>query len=75
MGCREGDLDSYVGLLYWSLKPVHEMIWNFLLSSNLLYDRNNSDYDYTFQSQVMRGIALDVQIYMKCHLHTTLVLF
>ena len=74
-GCREGELDSLVGLLYWSLKPVHEMIWNFLLSLNLSHDRNNRDYDYTFQRQVMRGIALDVQIHMKCLLHTPLVLF
>ena len=42
-----------MGLLYWILKPVNEMIWNFLLSSNLSHDRNNSDYDYTFQRQVI----------------------
>ena len=32
------------------------------ITSNVI--RNNSDY--TFQIQVMRGIALDAQIYMKC---------
>ena len=63
-GFRDGDLYSYVGMLYGRVKPVHEMIWNFLLSSGLLHDRSNRDYDYTFQRQVIRGIALDVQIYI-----------
>ena len=40
------------------MKPVQEMVWNFLLYSGLLHDRNNRDYDYTFQRQVMRGIVL-----------------
>ena len=57
VGYKEGYLNSYVGLLYWSLKAVHEMILNFLLSSNLSHDRNNRDYDYTFLRQVMRGIT------------------